>query len=322
MPMGTIMLNDKPCHIGQTLCAFFQHFQEHSGTANCPWLWIDQICINQSEVREKNHQIPLMSRIYSQCTYVIAWLGRTFSGFETLLNDRYFTRLWIVQEILLAPQVRILCGGRWIMWSDLQDSIASENAPSWTDVQPVALSLLLDHGQHGNGKSLCHYINYYSAQNCRDPRDKLYGLLGLVPEDQRPTIDYAKSILQVYIDTARAMHREYKPQDNQSVRPGEFVQACLELFTNMKLPRMQPKRMLLLLCPTPSTVNCSLQDGEIPKSGSERPIINQPLTPTEVDCFWDSFTSKVDHRERHSKGRSLRRRLEFLLDDLAVGSPG
>jgi hypothetical protein len=95
-PRDTIMLNDKRCHIGQTLCAFFQHFQERSGTDSCPWLWIDQICINQSEVREKNHQIPLMSCIYSQCASVIAWLGRTFSGFDTLLNDRYFTRLWII----------------------------------------------------------------------------------------------------------------------------------------------------------------------------------------------------------------------------------
>jgi hypothetical protein len=51
-PKGMILLNGKPCGVGLTLCAFFQNSRESYGNTDCPWLWIDQLCINQSEVRE------------------------------------------------------------------------------------------------------------------------------------------------------------------------------------------------------------------------------------------------------------------------------
>ena len=38
-------------------------------------IWIDAICINQSDAAEKNSQIPLMTRIYTGAIRVLAWLG-------------------------------------------------------------------------------------------------------------------------------------------------------------------------------------------------------------------------------------------------------
>ena len=40
-------------------------------------LWIDAICINQSEssMEERNHQVRLMGLVYSQALHVLAWLG-------------------------------------------------------------------------------------------------------------------------------------------------------------------------------------------------------------------------------------------------------
>jgi hypothetical protein len=38
-------------------------------------VWIDALCINQSDGEEKNHQIPLMRNIYSQASTVLVWLG-------------------------------------------------------------------------------------------------------------------------------------------------------------------------------------------------------------------------------------------------------
>lgn len=37
-------------------------------------IWVDSLCINQEDVRERNHQVALMGRIYSQASSVIAWL--------------------------------------------------------------------------------------------------------------------------------------------------------------------------------------------------------------------------------------------------------
>jgi hypothetical protein len=38
-------------------------------------LWADAICINQDNPRERNHQIKLMTRIYSKAKRVLVWLG-------------------------------------------------------------------------------------------------------------------------------------------------------------------------------------------------------------------------------------------------------
>jgi hypothetical protein len=44
-----------------------------------PLLWIDQICINQEDVLERNHQITMMSLVYAFASGVLAWLGPRIS---------------------------------------------------------------------------------------------------------------------------------------------------------------------------------------------------------------------------------------------------
>lgn len=38
-------------------------------------VWIDQICINQNDIPERNDQVLLMTKIYSRAGQVIAWIG-------------------------------------------------------------------------------------------------------------------------------------------------------------------------------------------------------------------------------------------------------
>ncbi|KAK3323328.1 heterokaryon incompatibility protein-domain-containing protein [Cercophora scortea] len=40
-----------------------------------PRLWIDAICINQSDIPEKNVQVGLMGKLYKSATIVLSWLG-------------------------------------------------------------------------------------------------------------------------------------------------------------------------------------------------------------------------------------------------------
>lgn len=40
-------------------------------------LWIDQICINQQDKKEKNRQLPLMEDIYSLSTETVGWFGQS-----------------------------------------------------------------------------------------------------------------------------------------------------------------------------------------------------------------------------------------------------
>ncbi|KAK8233022.1 heterokaryon incompatibility protein-domain-containing protein, partial [Phyllosticta capitalensis] len=54
-------------------------------------LWIDAICINQKDDKEKNLQVPLMGRIYSRATDVFAWIGPEADGSADVLGalDEY-----------------------------------------------------------------------------------------------------------------------------------------------------------------------------------------------------------------------------------------
>ncbi|KAG5219518.1 heterokaryon incompatibility [Salix suchowensis] len=49
-------------------------------------LWIDQICINQDDAREKAIQVPLMSQIYSRASQTIAWLGPAADGSDLVID--------------------------------------------------------------------------------------------------------------------------------------------------------------------------------------------------------------------------------------------
>jgi hypothetical protein len=56
--------------------------------ANRQYLWIDALCINQQDPREKTHQVQLMGEIYSSADRVVAWLG------PEDMHSRFLMRLW------------------------------------------------------------------------------------------------------------------------------------------------------------------------------------------------------------------------------------
>ncbi|KAF2198951.1 hypothetical protein GQ43DRAFT_359511, partial [Delitschia confertaspora ATCC 74209] len=41
-------------------------------------VWIDALCINQSDVRERNHQVSLMKQIYSSSVQTVVYLGEPY----------------------------------------------------------------------------------------------------------------------------------------------------------------------------------------------------------------------------------------------------
>jgi hypothetical protein len=49
-------------------------------------LWADAICINQSDLKEKGHQVALMGEIYRDANRVVVWLGGPQIGSTRLLS--------------------------------------------------------------------------------------------------------------------------------------------------------------------------------------------------------------------------------------------
>jgi hypothetical protein len=50
-------------------------------------LWVDSICINQADEKEKEYQIQLMAKIYGQANRVIVYLGEVKDNSDQALKD-------------------------------------------------------------------------------------------------------------------------------------------------------------------------------------------------------------------------------------------
>ena len=121
------------------------------------FLWIDAICINQSNTRERNEQVPKMDQVYGRAEKVCIWLGEgndeskmaldfikskvlSLWKFDELCEDLgmahhwaalirlmsrpWFSRRWVVQEIALTSKGTLQCGREVIDWHDFADAVA------------------------------------------------------------------------------------------------------------------------------------------------------------------------------------------------------
>lgn len=71
----SITINQKTYLVRPNLWNFFHTARRYGCHGNS--LWIDAICINQSDEEEKGKQISIMGDIYQQAEKVIVWLGLT-----------------------------------------------------------------------------------------------------------------------------------------------------------------------------------------------------------------------------------------------------
>lgn len=157
-----ILMNSKPFIITENLCDGLSELRKDV----TGYLWIDALCIDQTNMNERASQVLLMGDIYSSATCVIIWLGKAIDEIEDViwLLERYlpvaekgrpakevnydlltflgitpgrwldlwlaygrffsryswFSRAWVVQELLLARDIIIRCGQKTLDWKGLQ----------------------------------------------------------------------------------------------------------------------------------------------------------------------------------------------------------
>jgi Heterokaryon incompatibility protein (HET) len=69
-------------------------------------LWIDAICIDQSNIEERNQQVPLMKAIYSNTEAVRAWLGDPTAGSDDAMAIlKELGRGTSLQDIILEDRL-------------------------------------------------------------------------------------------------------------------------------------------------------------------------------------------------------------------------
>lgn len=184
-------------------------------------LWIDVIAIDQSNSEERNHQVALMAQIYSQASQVLVYLGEEDLGFGTngmwqdsekrflalkkLFAKRWASRVWVIQEVALAQRLTMITGDVVTpMDVDFMTRVRGRARASGLLVPgPLAWDPIVSAPSRDLLTMLHMSRNCYST----DPRDKVYGLLGLTGERLQSLIevDYSQGIEEVLTRTSAAI---------------------------------------------------------------------------------------------------------------------
>lgn len=206
-----ILVDDTEFRVTENLYDALEYMRQHPRKVP---IWIDAISINQDDLTEKTRQLRIMPHIYRRAVTVVVFLGishATASGGtpDSITNDPYWKRLWIIQEIAKARDIVVLLHDV-MSWDDFI-SFYGQEAGGPAKVNELRKS------QHSNNSSLLHLVEKYSEALCRDPRDKVYGLVGLSSDGQGFPIDYAKSTRDVWADTMAFMGKQglLKAEDNK-----------------------------------------------------------------------------------------------------------
>jgi hypothetical protein len=258
-PLRPVICSDRLVWVRENLFELLQ-YARHS-KFDC-WLWIDAICINQTSDSERNHQVKLMGNIYTKCNSVLAWLGppsdllscvfgtiqhmaqnknaliMSYIGDSNYLGEnidicegivkfaelRYWTRKWIIQELVLARSVVLYVGNTAMSMNEVerifdQDGCVKNpflhvverrrqvwdlDIKRWEDT--VARSLgpgsavstlarhRVEYRENRHPKTLRELAIRYDKSNCSVPCDHYYALFNLIGEHRAYLqISYEKS---------------------------------------------------------------------------------------------------------------------------------
>ncbi|KAL5592416.1 hypothetical protein FOBRF1_013442 [Fusarium oxysporum] len=262
-PTVEILINGMPFMVRENVAALMVELRSKrqslvSSSVQTEHIWIDAVCINQGNVLERNHQVKLMRSIYSTASETIVWLGSATHGsdlaidhingafsdermkaktdhrkltepLQKLLGREYWTRIWVVQEVLLAKNIKILCGSKQFTWNSLE-ALCNTFRKKWLDasagspkrqaaeqIMDTGASILIREKREfgtSDSRQLSVLLDKFGAFKSTDPRDKVYGLLGLCEERHKIAIDYRKSLEEIYIDVIQSLGPMEKVADN------------------------------------------------------------------------------------------------------------
>lgn len=215
-------------------------------------IWIDQLCIDQSDNLERSSQVAMMRDIYRRCSCCIIWLGELndvaskdasavfsflkevaavattpYMGLPTLFRDNpdgeaartafaafamygnpWWSRIWTVQEAMIPHNAVLVWGHLSVSRADimatsrhLRSDLMHAHFPDTFKAKRVQYYEMLRrmlYPVHGFIHSSTHdgpldLLMRWRHRDASNSRDKVYALMGLLPDDVLPsarTYDY------------------------------------------------------------------------------------------------------------------------------------
>jgi hypothetical protein len=168
------------------------------------------------------------------------------------LELEYFHRLWIVQEFALAQNLVLLYGGHALDGDQLARFIDTDQdyddqyrtfaervvraRLSWQNVLRLTASQPFD-----------HLINVYAEHSCSDPRDRIFGLLGLISEHEYPGLraDYTISPLELHRQVIEAVSPSKRFQAKHSAAGSNTIRFIDRIYAALHIPEQFRKTKIL-----------------------------------------------------------------------------
>lgn len=196
-------------------------------------VWVDAICIDQDDTTERSHQVSLMRDIYSRASRVFMFLGndgdqqtfdgalmsrmseecfyggpttqifwtwkRDHAGLKSLFDRPYWSRIWVIQEVLLSKQAVVVLSDKVvplasILGGQMTDGNAKEYFPAWTQLTRPSVQA------YGDVDAMSELLLKTSLCHASDARDNIFALLGLVSGAHLEGLvaDYGKTVQEIY----------------------------------------------------------------------------------------------------------------------------
>jgi hypothetical protein len=272
-PTRRISIDEAPVYVTPNLFAALQHIRDTTQTVK---IWVDALCINQNDNSEKSHQVRRMKDIYAGAEAVFMWLGEEadesnlamellqriekfskieeeanqhliitlteeiftphWSALEKLFKRPYWTRVWIVQEVVSSSAGVMCCGKHRALWFPLMlflnnlkrwdfERLSNGLRSFWINGSPLQMQLAKSHVRLTAKMakiSLLHGLVFFRNRKASDPRDHIYGALNLVAYNGLEP-DYDKPFRILYRDVVTSVVNQDGNLDILSAcRPSKF----------------------------------------------------------------------------------------------------
>ena len=252
-----IYVEEQPRKVSVNLYQALQHLRHPSQERI---MWIDALCIDQSNPSERACQVALMRTIYGKAISTTIWLGassgkeceiamqflellgnndtlhpfsedphlkidgkslkseETITGLELFSSSSWWSRVWTVQEWVLSRHPIFQHGTQTLDGKVAQKAIRNMRlhtfeegccgleSSSYDYMRPLD-SMNAVRRQYA-GFSLPYIISEFGlTRRATDPRDRIYGLLGLAQSPYKDAIvaDYTSSVESVFRTAALQM---------------------------------------------------------------------------------------------------------------------
>jgi len=152
-------------------------------------IWIDQLCINQSDNLERSNQVAMMRDIYRRCSTCVLWLGEL----DAVDSQDAAAVFGFLKEVAAIATTEYL--GLPILFRHTPDGEAARSTFAafamygnawWSRIWTVQ-EAIIPHDASSSHDGPLDLLMRWRHRDATDPRDKVYALMGLLPSDVLPS---------------------------------------------------------------------------------------------------------------------------------------